>query len=127
MARTGPVGGPMMTNRDYRHMGSRISETSLRYKDVEDNDYSLDPIAITATTSPLFEESSNISVDHLPDLPRSYVKKMTDLGEFPSDTMSEAEMLIGRVCMIASLWLIGNEVFTGVGFADQITNWIGKL
>ena len=52
---------------------------------------------------------------------------MTDLGEFPSDSMSEVEMLLGRICMVASVWLIGNEIFTGVDLPDQIMAAIGKL
>ena len=107
-------------------VGSNKFATTLYYKDVEDNGYGLDPIDITTTRS-VIEATSKISSDDIPDLPRSYVKKMTDLGEFPSDTMSEVEMVIGRVCMIASLWLIGNEILTGVGFADQIIGGIGKL
>ena len=101
--------------------------SALRYKDVEDNDFSLDSIEITRTSSSSIESTLKVSTEDLPNLPRSYVKKMTDLGEFPSDSMSEVEMLLGRICMVASVWLIGNEIFTGVDLPDQIMAAIGKL
>ena len=116
--------------RDYimnkQNMGSSTFVTAVHYKDVEDNDYSLDSVDIKRTRI-VSNTPTDISSEDVLDLPRSYVKKMTDMGEFPSDSMSEAEMLVGRVCMIASLWLIGNEILTGIGFADQIMNGIGKL
>lgn len=105
-----PGGPPMMTTKWSRIIPSMSSPLKQERTALQS----------TAPRNDLVESNSSNSWI---DLPKSFIERRPEYRDVFSeiDSLDTFEMTIGRIAMVASLVLLGNELMTGCSLPEQIS------
>lgn len=116
------MGARSFANREMRRSSPKVEGSSLGYQIGISEDTNVDMVMSAVSTAlPVYPEAQQVQVPKKWELPRH--------SPSSDDTMKEKmlwdmEMTLGRVAMVAAVFLIFGELFTGQSMAEQVARFL---